>query len=210
MGDRVVDAVGHLVHREVRDRAVQRRGADEGVDTRLRRVFHRVPAAVDVAVLRAREAADHRLFRAPRDFAHRAEIAFGGDRKAGLDDVDAHVVEQLGDLELFVMGHGGAGGLLAVPQSGVEDDDTVLAGLRRHAVLGRGVRFIGHVRNSFALLLGAFGAEQASSERSRRYGTLRGGLGEAGRAAKRRGHAHGRPAPRRWRGQVGSYGAWCS
>ena len=48
--------------------------------------------------------------------------------KAGLDDVDAHVVEQLGDFELLLMGHGGAGALLAVAQGGVEDDDAVLLG----------------------------------------------------------------------------------
>ena len=58
------------------------------------------------------------------------KIAFRGDGKAGLDDVDAHGVEQLGDLDLLFMRHGGAGALLAVAQSGVEDDDAVLLGLR--------------------------------------------------------------------------------
>jgi hypothetical protein len=56
--------------------------------------------------------------------------AVGRDRKAGLDDVDAHLVEQLGDFELLLVGHGGAGALLTVAQSGVEDDDAVLLGLR--------------------------------------------------------------------------------
>ena len=49
--------------------------------------------------------------------------------KAGLDDVDAHVVEHLGDLDLFLERHGGAGALLAVAQGGVEYDDAVLLGL---------------------------------------------------------------------------------
>ena len=53
--------------------------------------------------------------------------------KAGLDDVDAHLIEQLGDFELFLMRHGGAGALLAVAQGGVEDDDAVLLGLWRAA-----------------------------------------------------------------------------
>ena len=46
-----------------------------------------------------------------------------GDRKAGLDDVDAHVVEEVGDLQLLLEGHGGAGALLAVAQGGVENED---------------------------------------------------------------------------------------
>ena len=48
--------------------------------------------------------------------------------EAGLDDVDAHLVEQLGHFELLLEGHGGAGALLAVAQGGVEDDDAVLLG----------------------------------------------------------------------------------
>ena len=51
--------------------------------------------------------------------------------KAGLDDVDAHRVEQVGDLELFLEGHGRAGALLAVAQRGVEDQDLVLVGAGR-------------------------------------------------------------------------------
>ena len=60
---------------------------------------------------------------------HGGEVAFRGDREAGLDDVDAHVVEQLGDLELLFVGHGRARALLAVAQRRVEDDDAVLVGL---------------------------------------------------------------------------------
>ena len=62
---------------------------------------------------------------------HGGEVAVRGDGKAGLDDVDAHGVEQFGDFELFLMRHGGAGALLAVAQGGVEDDDAVLLGLGR-------------------------------------------------------------------------------
>ena len=77
----------------------------------------------------ARQAADHRVLGALGDLVHGGEIAFRGDREAGLDDVDAHRVEQLGDFELLLVGHGGAGALLAVAQGGVEDDDAVLVGL---------------------------------------------------------------------------------
>ena len=77
----------------------------------------------------AGEAADHRVFGALGDFVDGGEVAFGGDREAGLDDVDAHGVEQFGDFELLLVRHGGAGALLAVAQSGVENDDAVLLGL---------------------------------------------------------------------------------
>ena len=93
---------------------------------RLRRL-DRLGAAVDVLGRGAGEPADHRVLGARRDLLDGGEIALRGDRKAGLDDVDAHVVEQLGDLELLLMGHGGARALLAVAQGGVEDDDAVLA-----------------------------------------------------------------------------------
>jgi hypothetical protein len=55
--------------------------------------------------------------------------AFGGDREAGLDDIDAHVVEHFGDFELLLEAHGGAGALFAVAQGGVEYNDAVLVGL---------------------------------------------------------------------------------
>jgi hypothetical protein len=59
------------------------------------------------------------------DLAHGAEVALGGDGEARLDDVHAHLVEEAGDLELLLVGHGGAGRLLAVAQGGVEDDHAV-------------------------------------------------------------------------------------
>ena len=70
-----------------------------------------------------------RVLGALGDLVDGLEIAVRGDREAGLDDVDAHGVEQLGDFDLLLVGHGGAGALLAVAQGGVEDDDAVLLGL---------------------------------------------------------------------------------
>ena len=89
----------------------------------------RFGAAVDVLRRGARKPADHGVLGALGDLVDGGEVAFRGDRKAGLDDVHAHVVEQLGDLELLFMGHGRAGTLLAVAQGRVEDDDAVLVGL---------------------------------------------------------------------------------
>jgi hypothetical protein len=89
-------------------------------------VLHRFPAAVDVLEVRAGEAADGAVLGPLRDFGDRGEVAFGGDGEAGLDDVDAHLVEEAGDLQLFLVGHGRAGALLAVAEGGVEDDDFIL------------------------------------------------------------------------------------
>ena len=91
-------------------------------------VLHRLPAAVDVLEVRARQAADRGGLGALRDVAHGLEVAFGGDGEPGLDDVDAHLVEKRRDLQLLVVGHGGAGRLLAVAQRRVEDQDAVLSG----------------------------------------------------------------------------------
>ena len=88
-------------------------------------MLHGLAGAVDVGgVARARPATIAFCTRSAiaRDGL---EVALGGDREAGLDDVDAHAVEALGDLQLLVERHGGAGGLLAVAQRGVEDEDAV-------------------------------------------------------------------------------------
>ena len=120
----------HLLRGHVElDPHMQRRGRDHGMDAAAPRELHRFRAAVDVLRMRPRQAGDHGILGAPGDLADRLEIAFGGDREAGFDDVDAHVVEHLGDLELLLERHGGAGALLAVAQGGVEYNDAVLVGL---------------------------------------------------------------------------------
>jgi hypothetical protein len=96
------------------------------VDAPAPRRLDRGAAAVDVGERGARQAGDHRVLGALGDLAHRLEIAVGGDGKARLDDVDAHFVEELGDFELFLERHRGAGALLAVAQRRVEDEDFVL------------------------------------------------------------------------------------
>ncbi len=111
--------------------------------------FHRFRAAVDVLRMGAGETGDDGVLGAPADLADRLEIAFGSDGKTGLDDIDAHVVEHLGDFELLLEAHGGAGALLAVAQGGVEYDDAVLVGL---------VHF-GHFENSFGSCAAFLSAE---------------------------------------------------
>ena len=53
------------------------------------------------------------------------EAGPGGQQVGGRG---AHVVQQFGDLELFLEGHGGAGALLAVAQRGVVDGEEVRHG----------------------------------------------------------------------------------
>ena len=59
-------------------------------------------------------------------------VALRGDGEAGFEDVHAEGGELVGHAQLFVVVHGAAGGLLAVAQGGVEEDDAVVdAGLLR-------------------------------------------------------------------------------
>ena len=108
---------------------VQRRGRNHRVDAAALGELHRRRAAVDVVRMRPREPRDDSVLRAAADLADCLKVAFARDGETGLDDVDAHVVEHLGDLELFLEGHGGAGALFAVAQGGVEYNDAVLFGL---------------------------------------------------------------------------------
>ena len=57
---------------------------------------------VDVAVGGARQAADHASPDELGDLVDRLEVAVRRDREAGLDHVDAHGLEDLGDAELLV------------------------------------------------------------------------------------------------------------
>ena len=109
-------------------------GGDEGVNPRAARVPDGFPRGVDVLPVAPREAADDghvtvlpegRVPDLDGDGAHGVEVVGGGGREAGLDDVDAEAGELAGHDELLGAGHGGAGGLLAVAERGVEDADVV-------------------------------------------------------------------------------------
>ena len=134
MGNGVVDAFGHLVLGQVGNGAVQGRGADERVDAWAAGVFHRLPAAVDVLVVGPGQTADHRVLRLLGYGRNGCEITLGGDGKARLDDVDAHFVQHSGDFQLFLKGHCGARGLLAIAQRRVKNQDAVLVCLVSHFV----------------------------------------------------------------------------
>jgi hypothetical protein len=103
-------------------------------------VLHRVAGAVDVSVDGARQARNGGVLHAASDGGDGLEIAVRGNGEPRLDDVDAHAVEALGDLELLLESHGRAGALLAVAQRGVENDDAVGVA----TLSGRLVRIGGH------------------------------------------------------------------
>ena len=88
-------------------------------------IANRAPGGVDVGLVGAREAADHGALDLAGDLLDRLEVARRGDRKAGLDDVDAKAPELLSDLDLLLRVQGDARRLLAVPQRRVEDVDAV-------------------------------------------------------------------------------------
>jgi len=129
-GHRGNDAVIDLVLAELQlELAMQRRGADEGVNPLALGVGEGLGGPIDVGGTGPGEAADNRFLDDLGNLRNRFEIAVRGDRKAGLDDIDAHLVEELGDLHLLLEGHRCAGRLLAIAQRGVEDDDAILAGI---------------------------------------------------------------------------------
>ena len=86
-------------------------------------LLQRPPRANDVFAAGARQAGDGRILDRASDLAHRLEIAVRRDRKTGLDDVDAHLLERPGDPQFFLEVHRTAGRLLAITQRGVENVD---------------------------------------------------------------------------------------
>lgn len=59
------------------------------------------------------------------DQFHGVEVGVGGGRETGLNYVDAEASKLAGYVELLFGGHGGAGGLLAVAEGGVEYADVL-------------------------------------------------------------------------------------
>ena len=92
--------------------------------------LHGLTGAGDVAGDGAGETSDDRLLGALGDFVDAFKVALAGDRETGLDDVDAHLLQNFSDFELLFQGHGGAGALLAVAQGGVENQNLVFCSRR--------------------------------------------------------------------------------
>ena len=100
-------------------------GGDEGVDAAARRRRQRPTRAVDVGRMTARERGNDGTLDVGRDETHRLGVGLRGDRKPGLDDVDAERRQLMRHLQLLVDAQREAWGLLAVTQRRVEDRQTV-------------------------------------------------------------------------------------
>ena len=101
---------------------MQRAGRDEGVDALALRRPEGFGGAVDIAMAGPSQAADRRSGDQLGYFVDRREVAVRGDRETGLDDVDAHAFEHLGDTQLLFQVHRRAGRLLAVTQRRIENN----------------------------------------------------------------------------------------
>jgi hypothetical protein len=92
-----------------------------------RRFFQGFAGPVNIGVGGAGQSADHAVLDRPRHRPHRLKIAGAGDGKTGLDHVDPHPLQHLGDADFFFLGHGRAGALFAVAQGRVENNQFVHA-----------------------------------------------------------------------------------
>src|SRR5580692_2732802 len=84
------------------------------------------PASASIAASMAPgERAHAGVSHTPGDGADRTKLRGRRGRKSRLDDVDAHRLEAIRDVELVLLGEEHAGGLLAVAQGRVENGDSV-------------------------------------------------------------------------------------
>src|SRR5678809_966772 len=84
----------------------------------------RAPALIDIVLIGARQATDHRAVGGAdllRDRIDRLPIAGRGGWEASFDDINLEPGQLARDLQLLVLGHCTAGCLLAIAQSRVED-----------------------------------------------------------------------------------------
>jgi hypothetical protein len=60
------------------------------------------------------------------DLTDRVKVSRRGDRETGLDDVDTEFDKSFGDAQFFGRRHAASGGLLAVAERGVKDQDFIV------------------------------------------------------------------------------------
>ncbi len=101
-------------------------GGQEGVDSGRAGLLERAGGGFDILGAAPGEGADGGVTDLFRDGADRRKVVGRGHGKAGFEDVDPHLLELPGDLELLLLLHGGPGALLAVAEGGVEDANPLL------------------------------------------------------------------------------------
>ena len=101
-------------------------GRNEHVDAWFRGALDRLPRLLDVLRVATRQAGDAGVADLARDGGDRFEIAGGGCREAGLDDVDPELVERTRDTQFLAERHAASGRLLTVAERRVENADAVV------------------------------------------------------------------------------------
>jgi hypothetical protein len=82
---------------------------------------------VDIAIHGAGQATDGAVLDDRGDRLDGLEVARTGDGEPRLDDIDPELFQGLGNAHLFLLGHGGAWTLLAIPEGGIENDEMFFA-----------------------------------------------------------------------------------
>ena len=100
---------------------MNRAGCHEHVNTVLLGALDRLVDFLNIRCIAARKAANHRAEVAISDRLYRLEIARGGRRKTGFDDVDLELGKRLRNTQLFPERHAATRGLFPIAQGGVEN-----------------------------------------------------------------------------------------
>jgi|GEM_PF-5776136 len=126
-GDHLCDLVDGLLAGDAElGGEVEIGGGEEGVDAGFLSGLDGAGGGFDVLALATGEGGDFGAADFSGDGEDGLEVSVGGDREAGFEDVDAEVGDFVSHAELFGVVHGAAGGLLAVAEGGVEEDDVVV------------------------------------------------------------------------------------
>ncbi len=108
---------------------MDRARGEKGMDTPAFRGLDRLGGTVNILFHGARQGAYGAVLHFLGHRLHRLEVTEAGHGKSGLDDVDAHAFQHLGDAYLFLARHGRAGTLLAVAQRRVKNDQWIVHGI---------------------------------------------------------------------------------
>lgn len=123
---------------------MNRTGCNESMNPRPFCILHGLPCRLNILLIAPRQPTNHRhvtvlVNEVPNffgDHLHGLEVVFRRRREPGLDYVHAELGQLSSNVELLFGGEGGAGGLLAVAEGGVEDADIVGVGDAIGDILG--------------------------------------------------------------------------
>src|ERR1035438_7761234 len=96
---------------------------EKDLDARVRGPLQSLPGAVDIALAGASQARNNGPPHRGGNTLDGLKITIRGDRKPGLDHVDAQTVQLLSEAEFFLHVHAASRRLFAVPQSSIENSN---------------------------------------------------------------------------------------